>query len=383
MKKILFIVFALFYTCSFGTTVTVKNTGGNVNAGGTYVGGVAPGTTDTVICDGTSGQLTINTTTTVGKINFSGYTGTLTMTAALTVAGDITLGASMIISGSSALTCSATGTLTSNAKTWPNALTLSGTSMTRTLSGKWTNTGLVTFSGGTAGTLNSDTLLCNGGLTNSTSALSGTTIIYLGGGTLTASQIINNNLSFAGTSTLSNLNYGTGTLKYISGTVTTSTVTVQSSCTLDCAGIIFNSLTLNASMTLTLNSLLTVSGTLTLASNACTFAGSFGFTTATITRSSNTLAAAYTLQAGNTYTVTTAFTLNLNSCASHSSFVCSTVNGTKAILTLNSGATQSIGCYNFTDIDASGGQTINSYEGVITRCTNINSKTTANITNSY
>jgi hypothetical protein len=109
MKKILFIVFALFYTCSFATTVTVKNTGGNVNAGGTYVGGVAPGTTDTVICDGTSGQLTINTTTTVGKINFSGYTGTLTMTAALTVAGDITLGASMIISGSSALTCSATG----------------------------------------------------------------------------------------------------------------------------------------------------------------------------------------------------------------------------------------------------------------------------------
>lgn len=388
MKKLLLLLLLPFTLLA--TQVTVKNTGGNVNAGGTYVGGVAPGVTDTLICNSTSGNLTMNVGTTVGKFDCqSGYVGTVTMTNALTVAGDITLRSGMGISGAGGLIQSGTGTITSNTRTWPNVLTFNGTSITHTLSGKFTVTGAFSSAGTTATTLNGDTLVCNGGITVQTSTLSGTTKLYAGGGTIQAaasSAVISLDLSFNGTVTLAAASVFVGgvSIKYVSGAITTTGNTLNIATaggTIDCAGITFNNISFGwaSQGTVTINSLLTMTGTLTVPTGVnIIFAGTAGWTCATLSRPNSTSAVTNTLAAGITYTVTTAITLNNNSCVSHSTFICSTVNGTKAILTLQSAATQKNGCYNFTDIDASAGKTIWTYDGVITRCTNINAFTQPN-----
>ena len=125
---------------------TVANGGGNINAGATYVGGIAPSSTDTIDFTATSGQLTVNTPFTIAGIDFTNWTGTLTMSAILTSSGNVKLVSGMTIAGASGLTVSTTATLTSNGKTWPNNLTFSGTSQTYTLADDWTVNG--TFSVG-------------------------------------------------------------------------------------------------------------------------------------------------------------------------------------------------------------------------------------------
>lgn len=380
MKTLLLLLSILLPELLSGAQRIVGVGGGNVNAGGTYVGGVAPGTTDTVICAITSGGLTINLVTTIGKLDCqSGYVGTLTMTFALTVGGDITLQSGMGISGSSGLSMSATGTIASNGKTWPNAFTTSGTSTTKTLSSKFTVTGLVTVSGTTAITFTGDTLFVNGGVTGTVNT-SGTTLFYLQGGTCTYSgSTLSNNVVVNGSVTIAAFAFAGSSFKYLSGSVTcNNTVTVSTNSTFDTNGMSFSSFTLSATLTLTVNSLLTISSTLTInAAVTATFAGTAGFTCATLSRGSSTGATVYTLAAGNTYTITTALNMNTSNlaAASHSTIVCGTVNGTKAILTLRAGATQKLAGVNVTDIDCSGGQTLWSFDGVITRCTNVNSWT--------
>ena len=82
-------------------TIVAAAGGGNWSAGGTWVGGVAPGTGDDAQLTSTSGNVTIDTTTCVCRsLDCTGYTGTLThiSTNKLSI-GDGTAGA-----GSKALT---------------------------------------------------------------------------------------------------------------------------------------------------------------------------------------------------------------------------------------------------------------------------------------
>ncbi len=107
---------------NWGDTANWSDTSGGT--GGFSV----PTNADDVFFDANSGNCTVNASNRVCKtLNFTGYTNTITMTFGITVSGSVTLVAAMTIAGASGLTINATGTFTSNGKTWPNALTFSAT----------------------------------------------------------------------------------------------------------------------------------------------------------------------------------------------------------------------------------------------------------------
>lgn len=247
---------------------TVSNTGGNINAGATYVGGIAPSSTDTIDFTATSGQLTVNTIFTIAGIDFTNYVNTLTMSAILYVKGNVTLVAGMTIAGASRLGVSATSTITSNGKTWPNAVdfNMTAASQTVTVADDWNITGTVSFLTNIA-TFNGNKISVGGSLTNNTNG--GTTLFELvGTGTWTSSGFKNSlTINTAGTITFSGtVYYNTGTLTYTTGTVTTtgSTLSINAASTLDISGINLNNITFGGTTTVTLLSDLNCTGTLTI-----------------------------------------------------------------------------------------------------------------------
>ena len=246
-------------------TRTISNTGGNWNAVGTWVEGVVPINGDAVVATATSGQLTVNVASACTSIDFTNYTNTLTMSNGLTVGGNVTLVTSMTIAGASALTITTTATLTSNTKTWPNALTFNGSSGTITLADAWTVTGTVS-TGIANGVYNGFSITIGGGLAATSTMAPGTTNFILNGtGTWSGAGSIANNLTIntAGTITIGNIVYRIGTLTYTTGTVITtgSILTIVTGTTLNTNGIIWNNITFTASTTHTLTSNLTLSGT--------------------------------------------------------------------------------------------------------------------------
>jgi hypothetical protein len=66
-------------------TITGAAGGGNWSAGGSWVGGVAPTASDDVLLTATSGNITIDAGAACNSLNCTGYTGTLTHTAAVTL----------------------------------------------------------------------------------------------------------------------------------------------------------------------------------------------------------------------------------------------------------------------------------------------------------
>jgi len=302
----------------------------------------------------------------------SGYTGTITRSAVLTVAGNFTDNRAGAWAGTSGLTISAASSMTSDEVIWGAPLTLTGTN-DKTIFGNWSVT-LLTISGGST-TLNKsagETLTATGGLSMGF-GLDGNADIILTGGTWSgAFAFLCNSLTIAG-----NVAISTGTsigtsLIYSSGTVThTGTLTIGYSCTLNTAGITWSNIAINTVTTIaTLNSLLTISGTLTLPTNSVntTFTGTAGFTCATLAggfSGANTL----TLEGGVTYTVTSALNVNTTRIASIQTITSSSPT-VKAILTLNSGATCNA-LANFTRIDASAGKTISTFNGTVTGCSNV------------
>ena len=112
-------------------TRTVSNTGGNYNATGTWVEAAVPTSADTVVFTSTSGQLTVNVASQAGSINFSGYTGTTTLSNTLSVFGNINFGTGGYnVSGSSSLIIASASTITSNGVAWKSNLQFGTTSQT-------------------------------------------------------------------------------------------------------------------------------------------------------------------------------------------------------------------------------------------------------------
>lgn len=190
--------------------------------------------TNTAVFDNNvlSGPVTINAAFSPNNLDMSLYNNTITMTNNISVTGNIVLGVGMTVAGSGSLTQAATGNLTSNGFTWPNAFLLTGTASTHTLIDNWRVTGTVTFSGLTSKTINGlFTLRCDTNLSLATTGTttSGTASIRLGGtGTWshTGSAILRNNITIDTTGTItygSALAFNTGTFTYVTGTVDATT----------------------------------------------------------------------------------------------------------------------------------------------------------------
>lgn len=369
-------------------TRTISDAGGNWNAVGAWVEGATPVAGDDVVATATSGQLTINTTAACATVNFTGYTNTLTLSAAVTwtVTGNITLAAGMTITGTGVtLSLTGTHTLTANGKTWTAKLTYGSGISTVTLADDWTIGGLVSLS--QTSTTNGSNLNCAGGLsTGSGVTLSGSTVIKLTGtGTWTpATAVMALSLTIdagAGTITTSgaSLTYKTGTLRYVSGTMagtwgTTLVMTVNGDTSLDLATIPTPLFTMgvNATSTITLLSALAVTTFNMPGTVNVTFVGAFDVTFGTI-QTTGAFGATRTLSlvAGQNYRITTSFGPVTNPTTSSRFAIVSGTPGTKAKLTLQPGATQDLAFVNFTDIDASLGQPIFSYKGAVTTSFNV------------
>jgi len=383
-------------------------------------GQTVPTAAEDVFFDAGSPDCTLNTTTAkVAKtLTTSAYTGTLTFNVQLSVSGNITIGANTQFAGATtnALLMIVSGTWTTNGKTIPQDIEISGAvSVTATLADNLTTSGSLILGCGTSTTFAGDfhitaatasitgtqtvtivhdvtisglTTLVNanvinglfnwntGGLTTG-GALTGTTTIVLTGGTWTGGYVVSNSVTFAGdiivSGTILYAASGTPTLSHSSGTITTtnSTLSIASSCTLDTDPVSWNDVTLTAALTLTINSLLTVAGTLTLPNANITFAGTAGFTVLTLTHT--TLAAStkiFTFEEAVTYTITTAITAT-HAIAQTARYTYTSADANiKAIITLGYGATQNISHLDPTRIDSSLGQPIFSFSGVITSCYN-------------
>jgi hypothetical protein len=261
-------------TASWDGTAGTKWAATSGGAGGETV----PTTADDVFFDASSGAntVTIATGNTGAKsINCTGFTGTITGTAVIIVAGSVTLVAGMTYTHTGTVSFSDTGTLTTAAKTF-SAVTVNGSGITVTL-GDALNiaTRALQLTQGTFDTANYN-------FTGATILSSGTSTrtLTLGSSTVSLSNAIdfavNTNLTFnAGTSTV-NLTASSGSI--VGGATGGTGVTFYNvSFTSTAAGTpsinginTFNNLTVSASAGSGLKSLIlqsnqTVNGTFTVA----------------------------------------------------------------------------------------------------------------------
>lgn len=383
-------------------------------------GQAVPLATDDVFFDAGSPNCTLNTTIRVAKtLTTSAYTNTLTFDVSLRVSGNITIGSGTQFAGATTnyLGMIANGTWTTNGLTIPQDIYMGLNTLadgTFTLADALTTTGVIYFPCTTSTTFSGDFQLTGGGadisgtqtitlirniiITGSTNitagahvvngafnwqtagltsdangTVTGTTTFVLTGGTWSGNTTasVSNNVTIAGDITLSGtISYLAGTITYSSGTVTqgTSVLSIGSSCTLDTAGMNWYSIKITAAITVTLNSLCSGTGTLTLPNAAVTFDGTHGFTMGTFANTTLTANRILTLTAAKTYTITDA--MNLKGITTGKWSIVSSTPGTKVVFTLGYGATQTNVYVNPTDLDSSLGQSIYSAYGVIDTCYN-------------
>lgn len=397
MRKLFFIfiflsvnsyLFAAAFFWIGGGANTNWNTIGNWSgtSGGASNGATPSGTSD-VTFDGAgaggNGNSVISANVTILSLTFTtGYTATVTenSTVVLTVNGNFTDQTqhswTINSAASGALSIGAASTITSNGKTFPGNVLLNNAN-TKALSGDWTITG--TLSTAATGVLNTGTLTCSGFAPGG--SISGSTLIKIVAGTWSGNFIVLNSITIAGNVTVSgSVSIGNGcVLTYSSGTVTTtsSTLIITNSATLNTSGITWNNINHSTNaQTVTNNSLLTATGTMTISDVQVTWAGTSAWTVGTFTCNSTTSSKNITLVHGLTYTITTA--LNAFTSRTGSIVLFTSDHATlTAALTLQSGATCSV-LADFTRIDASGGRTINTFHGTLTSTTNVFSYTDYN-----
>lgn len=267
----------------------------------TYTAGAVPLVTDDVVFEAASANCIVNASARVCKsITFTNYTNTITFTFNVSVAGNVTLGASMGIAGTGILIVTATSTLTPNSKVWTGNFGVQyATAFTITLAADFIIEGTFSHLSGSVAAMsfNGFTLTFKGNLSFSTSAIGGTTNVIIAppiGTTKTAIssgiQINNSSLEFngAGTFNFTNLTFGGTTIKYTngsfnqtSGTFTISNLTVS----LDTVGMSFNAMAINTNfMNITLLSDINCRGNFYV--QAAVFLGAFNVNVSSITAAS-------------------------------------------------------------------------------------------------
>ena len=376
---------ALRYLVTGGTGNWNSTTNWSATSGGAS-GASFPTASDDVVMDNNSHSAGLTVNTNSACLSFSAspsYTGTLTATNQITSSGNVTLGSGMTISGVGILTFTnaSNPTLTSHGKTWTGALNMNLTG-TFTFADDWTVNGLITL---TTSTYNGSNLKANGGVTlqGGGNCAGTTTLQFVGAGTFTTSTTtLQLNVVFNLSGTLSivgaTFNYNTGTMTYTAGTISLPgghTLAITLNTTLNTSGIIWININFNnnTTQTLTLSSLLTCTGTLTVNNGAAAtsnFGGTAGFNVGTFTITTATTPRFVALTAGITYIITG--NINIAYFSTSHTKISSLTPGSKAILTLQQGATQDIGYCDATDIDSSAGQTFWTYKGTIATSFNWN-----------
>lgn len=239
-------------------------------------GQAVPTSADDVFLDASSGAntVTISANANCKSLTCTGFTGTLTGSSSLNIAGNISLGSGMSLTYSGLLSITATSTIVSNGKTFPCNLTISASTIT-TLTDAAIVTGNVTF--GNSHTLNGSTLTVGGSLTSSVSLVgTATNIILNGTGTWTGTLGNSLEINTSGTITFGATNgiiCNTTTFKYTSGTVVTTGNTFSAGLslsgtnilTVNCSAITFNNFIQGGKIILAAN--LNVSGNYTLQFN--------------------------------------------------------------------------------------------------------------------
>ena len=238
-------------------TRTISAAGGNWNAVGSWDEGAVPMSSDDVVCrsDGTSGNLTVNVSSSCKSIDFTFYSHLFTISNVFNIYGSVTLAAAMSITVSGKFArwlfmgAPSGATITSNGKNFGGVVTFNGT-------GDWTL---------------QDAMATSGVLTLNSGSLSD------GGFNLTAASFMSDvdatrALTLSGTVTLTG---ASGNLWYIRGTgftlhATGSTIAMAGSGTV--TGKYFGAATLTG---LTYGNLsitsATTSGFILLAENAATY----------------------------------------------------------------------------------------------------------------
>lgn len=341
---------------------TTVNTAGTLTISGTvhyktgtftYTAGTVIVTGSTLSIDGSStfaGALTWNhwtvtVTSTITTNALQTLSGTFTVNNGITATyagsngvlscANLTLGASSILVIPANATVTSTTTINASGSVINGAFTL--------------NTGGLTMNGNLTGTL----ALIN---FNATGTWSGAGLV-----------IHNTTVNTAGTLTISGaVHYQTGTFTYTAGTIvsTGSTLSIDGSATL-AGAMTWNHWTVPNASTITINTLQTLAGTITLQSNII-FAGSAGWTANTL----NTTVQGQTITFVSTvtYTVTNAFT-GIGAPAFKILFKASTP-ASRAILTFTN--PQNVYYVSATDIDSSLGSPVTTLGGVISNTLNWN-----------
>ena len=193
-------------------------------------------TLDPVIFDASSVGVTVNVLSNCTSITTTGFNGTITLNADLTIATNHVIGATTAFAGSSFYCANGTGSITSNSVSFPNfKLNRSSANFTLTLN-DILNVVNITQDSNSA-TTNGFSVTVTGSMgfaSNSVLSYSGTTVYNLTGtGNLGIAgtspfYACTVNINTSGTITfLTNLNFTGGTLTYTAGTVVTTGNTFQ------------------------------------------------------------------------------------------------------------------------------------------------------------
>lgn len=364
---------------------TISNTGGNWNDIAAWVEGAVPTSVDDVVATATSGNLTVNVASNAKTFILTNYVGLLTINNTLTVAGTVTLVNTATYAGTSTLICNTTATLTSNGVIWPGNLTLQGTNQSFTLGDNWSVSGTLTVAGGLPTLLGSGKTLTVGNGITMAAGMGGTgnAKIILTGGTWSGNSQTWFDLDFQGNCTVSgSVTFGSQassirTLKYVSGTITTTGSTLifgGNNIIIDTNGMSWNNLSLTNTTTVnsfSLSSLLTINGVFNCANTISvgsswnlTFAGVGGMTVNTWRFSGR--AFTINLKNGNTYTITNI--LEMEGISGTFAFKTTSAGSTANFNVI--GSTISVVKINCTDINSSGGNKILNLNGTNSNTTN-------------
>ena len=299
-------------------------------------------------------DLDLNANVTIsGSVTYADATNTNATT--LTQVGGVT-----VTTTGSTLTWNCSGKLNCPTVTWNNLSTTGAGVKTMladvTVGGTYTSVGSSAFAGNFI--LYAKNVTCNSG--TSVSISSGTPKLKMttnggtwsGTGTIAIDFYIQANITVSGTVTITT----NGILNYVSGTVTTTSSTLQiaGSCTIDSNGITWNNVTHTGAATVTNNSLLTCA-TLTFPNAAVTWTGTSGWTCTTLTNTTITASRTYTLKSTVTYACTGTTTLQAVSPSVLINLVASTASSSALFNITDS---QSLIYVTATDINSSGGSKV-------------------------
>lgn len=351
-----------------------------------------PVSVDDVFFDGVGVNGNINNIvslgTTVRSVTFSaGYTAVATINAGiiLTIAGNFTdNSAHTWVVGNvttSQIAISAASTITTNGRSFAGTVAFLNTN-TKTIVGNFTILGRLSLDSGSSitTTINRTTteeIICNGFLLGFNNSCLGTITLRITGGVLNfqggglsgiyTTMLIDGNI----VSTSGDLRYGGPLLRWVSGTfpiATSSLGAIGVSTTFETNPIVFNNFSMPVGSTITLNSTLIATGSFVVGSGGTpiSFIGAAGFDIGTFTPSVS-LGVALVLKNGNTYIIR-----NITGGIGSQAPIQSDSATLRANLILPQGGTCNTRV-NFTRINASGGRTINTWNGVVTDCINVRS----------